>query len=253
MWIILKKICVYLWIGFLIVPQSVMGENVKMMTRESQKIQWAGIPFDIIQSGKSNHHFIWIHGDEQTAKMALEDYMETHEGKALFIQNHEREIPFETTTVDPNRIFSHEGSKKALRKFKTNWTKKQFQNALSKLDEGRDDFFKELFPEEEGLLIALHNNSRGYNVYTEESKSTEVSIKKNQNPRDFILCTDLSDFEKLSAGPYNIVLQNRRLIEDDGSLSWASLERGVRYINIETRLGWLSQQKKCSPTLTPYY
>mgnify|MGYP001337322496 FL=1 len=31
---------------------------------------------------------------------------------------------------------------------------------------------------------------------------------------------------------------------NNGSLSWAALEHGVRYINIETRLGWLSQQKK---------
>jgi hypothetical protein len=31
---------------------------------------------------------------------------------------------------------------------------------------------------------------------------------------------------------------------NDGSLSWAALENGIRYINIETRLGWLSQQKR---------
>ena len=33
-------------------------------------------------------------------------------------------------------------------------------------------------------------------------------------------------------------------IKNNGSLSWAALEHGVRYINIETRLGWLSQQKQ---------
>jgi hypothetical protein len=32
--------------------------------------------------------------------------------------------------------------------------------------------------------------------------------------------------------------------KDDGSLSWAAMRHGVRYVNIETRLGWLSQQKK---------
>ena len=31
---------------------------------------------------------------------------------------------------------------------------------------------------------------------------------------------------------------------NDGSLSWAALGNGVRYIIIETRLGWLSQQRK---------
>ena len=32
--------------------------------------------------------------------------------------------------------------------------------------------------------------------------------------------------------------------ENNGSLSWAALDHDVRYINIETRLGWLSQQRK---------
>ena len=32
--------------------------------------------------------------------------------------------------------------------------------------------------------------------------------------------------------------------DDEGSLSWEALRRGVRYLNIETRLGHLTQQKK---------
>ena len=31
--------------------------------------------------------------------------------------------------------------------------------------------------------------------------------------------------------------------KDDGSLSWEALRRNVRYLNIETRLGYLSKQK----------
>ena len=52
------------------------------------------------------------------------------------------------------------------------------------------------------------------------------------------------NYEKLKNGPYNIVLQSKVETNNNGSLSWAALEHGVRYINIETRLGWLSQQKK---------
>ena len=44
--------------------------------------------------------------------------------------------------------------------------------------------------------------------------------------------------------PFNIVLQNIYPDDDDGSLSWEALRRGVRYLNIETRLGHLTQQKK---------
>ena len=39
-------------------------------------------------------------------------------------------------------------------------------------------------------------------------------------------------------------LQEKLPKKDDGSLSWAAIRNNVRYVNIETRLGWLSQQKK---------
>ncbi len=32
--------------------------------------------------------------------------------------------------------------------------------------------------------------------------------------------------------------------KDNGSLSWAALRNGVRYINVETRLGWRTKQEK---------
>tara|TARA_B110000014_G_scaffold258665_1_gene245142 strand:- start:241 stop:573 length:333 start_codon:yes stop_codon:yes gene_type:complete len=99
-------------------------------------------------------------------------------------------------------------------------------------------------PAEDGVLIAVHNNFRGYNVKTEEKKSQRVSIKTNENPRDFIICTDENDFEKLASGPYNVVLQNVFPEKDDGSLSWEALRREIRYLNVETRLGYLTKQKK---------
>ena len=77
-----------------------------------------------------------------------------------------------------------------------------------------------------------------------KKNSQKVSIKKNENPRDFIICTNAHDYEKLSSGPYNVVLQNKLPKKDDGSLSWESLRRRVRYLNVETRLGYLSKQKK---------
>jgi hypothetical protein len=81
-------------------------------------------------------------------------------------------------------------------------------------------------------------------VRDEEANSQLTSIKKGQNPRDFIICTDLNDFEKLAKGPFNVVLQNKTTNSDDGSLSWEALRRGIRYLNVETRLGYLTQQKK---------
>jgi len=99
-------------------------------------------------------------------------------------------------------------------------------------------------PTQNGVLISVHNNFRGYNVKYEIKNSRKTSIKKKQNPRDFILCTNEDDYEKLAVGPYNVVLQDTVKDRDDGSLSWESLRRNVRYVNIETRLGYLAKQKK---------
>jgi hypothetical protein len=213
-------------------------------TVTSTSISFAGIPFDVIENGVSDNRYIWLHGDEQTAKMILEDHIKSFSGKAFFIKCDEREVPFESTKIDPNRIFSREGSRAALRKFKSGWNARVFKTALDNLDYERDYFLVELFPENRGLLIALHNNFRGYNIKEELSKSRLSSIKRGQNPRDFIICTQESDYRKLEMGPYNLVLQDQLPTKDDGSLSWAALRDDIRYINIETRLGWLSKQRK---------
>lgn len=231
-------------IAILNAEPSLQGETSSKVETMIKEIDWAGISFKMIQSGESDHRLIWLHGDEKTAKMALEDYVKHYSGIAFFIQSSDREIPFMDTIVDPNRIFSTEGSSKALQKFKSNWNQTQLNEAISLLEKGRKTFLNEIFPTNGGLLIALHNNSRGYNIHSETQNSTSVSIKKDQNPRDFIICTEEVDFLKLEHGPYNVLLQNKNLGYDDGSLSWASLENGVRYINIEVRLGWLSKQKK---------
>ena len=228
----------------LVILTVLFASDREIPTESSTSISFAGIPFDVIENGVSDNRYIWLHGDEQTAKMVLEEHIRSFSGKAFFIKCDEREVPFESTKIDPNRIFSREGSRAALRKFKPGWNARAFKTALDNLDYERDYFLVELFPENKGLLIALHNNFRGYNIKEELSKSRLSSIKRGQNPRDFIICTQESDYRKLEMGPYNLVLQDQLRTKDDGSLSWAALRDDIRYINIETRLGWLSKQRK---------
>ena len=175
--------------------------------------------------------------------MALEYHMSLYNGLAFFIQSETREIPFKSTIIDPNRIFSRNGAYYALRKFKSSWERGTLKIALDEIDREREHFLDVLMPNKNGMLISLHNNFRGYNVNKEKGNSQRISIKKDENPRDFIICTDESDFEILSNSPYNVVLQNKIPEKDDGSLSWEALRRNVRYLNIETRLGYLSKQK----------
>ena len=208
------------------------------------ELSYCGIDFQVKKNGFSDVNYILIHGDEETARMLLSEHIKKNKGKAFFIKSKEREVVLGPTKVDPNRIFSRTGARKALKKFKPHWDHKELTKLLEKLDESRNIFLFNIFPSEGGLLIALHNNFRGYSVKDELTNSQLHSIKKDKNPRDFIICTDLKDYQKLKKGPYNVVLQNIIDEDNNGSLSWPALENGVRYVNIETRLGWLSQQRK---------
>ena len=208
------------------------------------ELSYCGIDFQVKKNGFSDVSYILIHGDEETARMLLSEHIKKNKGKAFFIKSKEREVVLGPTKVDPNRIFSRAGARKALKKFRPHWDHKELTKLLEKLDESRNIFLFNIFPSEGGLLIALHNNFRGYSVKDELTNSQLHSIKKDKNPRDFIICTDLKDYQKLKKGPYNVVLQNIIDEDNNGSLSWPALENGVRYVNIETRLGWLSQQRK---------
>ena len=241
----LRKCCLCISIFHITISFSLAsaGELDKSNPQKSH-ITFLGTRFNIIQNGDTPNRYIWLHGDEQTARMALEHHVNRYGGIGFFIQSKTREIPFESTMIDPNRIFSRKGTYHALRKFKPDWQSGSLKKALDNIDIERDTFLDILMPSKSGVLISVHNNFRGYNVHMEKDKSQRVSIKSDQNPRDFIICTNSNDYESLSDGPFNIVLQNIFPENDDGSLSWEALRRGVRYLNIETRLGHLTQQKK---------
>ena len=234
----LNKILTILFLSLL------SGVDIDDDFRYQSNLTLAGIPFEVVGDGKSQNRYIWLHGDEETARMALEYHMQYYSGLAFFIKSKTREVPFKSTIIDPNRIFSRAGAYKALRKFKPDWSKSSLQNALDVIEDDRKLFLEAIMPRENALLISVHNNFRGYNVHREKHNSQKTSIKSNQNPRDFIICTNDEDYRKLSKGPFNVVLQNKFPDKDDGSLSWEALRRNVRYLNIETRLGYLSMQKK---------
>ncbi len=210
----------------------------------NDSIRVAGIEFKMIQNGDSDRRYIWLHGDEQTARMALENHMKSNEGTAFFVTGILREAEFFGGMIDPNRIFSDEGAKANIQKYNRNWSRAKKAELLERINKDRDPFLEKILPQNGGLLVALHNNFKGYNVKKEIRRSDAVSIKKGQNPRDFFICTDRADYELLAKSPFNVVLQETMPKKDDGSLSWAAMRNGIRYVNIETRLGWLSVQKK---------
>jgi hypothetical protein len=228
----------------MITIHSILFSLLIISSLQDNVVELVGIEFKVVKKGHSDRKYIWLHGDEQTARMALESHMKLNLGTAFFIQGETREKDFFDGILDPNRIFSSKGAEANIHKYNRSWSSFRKQEALEWINRERDAFLESIFPKNGGLLVALHNNFKGYNVNQEIQKSDSVSIKKDQNPRDFFICTDRTDFEALARSPFNVVLQEKLPKKDDGSLSWAAMRNGVRYVNIEVRLGWLSQQKK---------
>ena len=90
---------------------------------EPQIIHMAGIEFKVLQNGESGRRFIWLHGDEQTARMALERHMKTNKGKAFLVTGIVRELDFFGGILDPNRIFSSDGAKANIQKYNRKWSR----------------------------------------------------------------------------------------------------------------------------------
>ncbi len=201
--------------------------------------------------GHGPRRYLFIHGNEATARQVLEIHMETHAGIAYLVTNSDRNVAVGGGQFDPNRIFSREGASASLRKFNPDWTPERVSAAADFLDRGAQQLVKHVTPPRGGLLVALHNNSETYSVLDERADSDQVSIRQPERPHEFFLATDPSDFAKLAQSPYNVVLQTGKLGTEDGSLSRLSARKGFRYVNLECRagqfeaqmerLGWLEQ------------
>ena len=95
-----------------------------LYTMEISELSYSGIDFKVKKNGFSDVSYILLHGDEETARMLLSEHIKGNKGRAFFIKSKEREVLLGPTMVDPNRIFSRSGAKKALKKFKPNWDPK---------------------------------------------------------------------------------------------------------------------------------
>ncbi len=207
------------------------------------EIEIAGIGFHVRRHAYfSTRRYLLIHGDESTARQVLDTWMHFHPGTAYFSTASTRNVAILGGVVDPNRMFSRAGAERSMRSLNPSWTPEQLAQVLTSLDHERKKFIHRLTPPKGGLLIALHNNSGGYNVNEELADSDRTSIKQPARPHEFFLCTDERDYEVLATSPYNVVLQNKKPSMDDGSLSRLAAARGFRYVNLETTLGYYEAQ-----------
>jgi hypothetical protein len=167
--------------------------------------------------------------------------MDMYSGVAYLIDNSDRYVTIEGAKIDPNRLFSRAGAEKNVRERNPGIAPDRLEAVLGFLDHHREELVRHLEPQKGELLLALHNNQE-YSVKEEIAQSDDTSIPEPNHPREFFLCTDPKDFAVLKKSPYNVVLQNKRPTEDDGSLSRLAAKRGFRYVNLECGRGEIEAQ-----------
>lgn len=209
---------------------------------ERRRSEFCGIPFIRIVHGASRLRLLRIHGDEETARQAVELLVNTHEAEAWIVDSSTRTVQFSGLRLDPNRMFSREGAARNLRRLNSSASPEAIDAALDRLDSCRPALLRAAAPPAGGLWIAAHNNGPGYSMETEAPISRMIHRPEPEIPRDFFLFTNEKDFEIAARGPYNAVLQDRPGGEDDGSLSRWCAARAVRYVNVETAHGRLDRQ-----------
>ena len=200
------------------------------------------INFKIINKGNSSINYIWVHANETTAEKTLLKHMNTNTGKAFFIDNphNKREVLIEDMLIDPNRIFSSIGIIESLLSLNVNCSNNEHTEKINKIvfliENKLKIYLPIIIPEHGKLLIAMHNNLDGYSIYDEVNDSDDLCLNDKENPNDFFLVNNLSDYNKLKNTAYNVLLQTKTRL-DDGSLSCRISKEGRRYLNIEVRHG----------------
>ena len=210
-------------------------------------VTMAGISFKVVRGAHSPHRYLHIHGNETTARDVLMENVRSRGGIALFIESDTRNVDIAGGKIDPNRMFSHEGAVKSLKSLNPSWTEEQITSAAAAIEKDRHKFLKAITPPKGGRIVALHNNSNGYSVREQKSRSaSKTSLKDASNPHEFFLATDPADYEKLSQSPYNVVLQSTVPANDDGSLSRLAAKKvRIWYVNLECALGKIERQRSC--------
>lgn len=215
--------------------------SASILTARTKK--YCGIRFHSISKGRSARRYFWIHGDETTARDVLRAHMRTFRGRALLVDNPARTIQAGTLEFDPNRMFTEAGLERNLVRLNPEASEAERRRVHTMVAKDREKLLRALMPPANGLLTAVHNNSRGYSVKDEIEISNDVSIPAPGEPNEFMLCTNVNDFTLLRRSPFNVVLQNEAKGEEDGSLSRLAAARRIRYVNIEAAKGRDSAQR----------
>lgn len=207
----------------------------------------------IKSSDTSGINFINVHQNEVTSKEAGENIIEEFGGRMLYITHGDgtpRNVEFylngERYEFDPNRMFDDVGAEASLREF-GNFS----EDALRAVKNFAERILDFLLPGQDHV-IALHNNhnspSYSFKSYFSPPLSHDVlkiypEVCPENGTGEFFYTTDEGWFNALKQKEiFNIVLQNNKAVEDDGSLSVYASKNHIQYSNVEAQHGHLEQQ-----------
>jgi len=163
----------------------------------------------------------------------------------------------ERIEIDPNRIFTTIGAHETVRNLNPDLSPALAHEAGNNAIRLGRFILDHLGPfSEETVIVAIHNNTDGYDEDGKDGRGT-VSIKRYANKLangagyliethrgkgdedDLFFINDRSHYEAMKRDGWHIVLQNPAVAEDpdqdDGSLSVYAERIGRRYINIEAQ------------------
>ncbi len=185
--------------------------------------------------------YFHLHDDEQTALAQTSQHLARHGGQLIKIENGgKRIIRFRLSgkiyAFDPNRIFSTAGISATLTRFS------EFSSdAITQVSRFAEKILQ-LIPGSSRWIVAVHNNTDGgfsiksYLPTGEYARdAADVFVNPQTDPDNFFLTTDSLLYHRLSLKKFSTVLQDNKLVSQDGSLSVYCGENQRPYLNCEAQ------------------
>lgn len=227
--------------------------SIKKDTIGSSVITYRTTCYDT--SSTNNFIFLNLHEDENTSVLAAKQALKTATYCLCQLQfKKKRFIDFMSGgkhfIVDPNRIFTAEGALLSLQQNNNYKDEEAINNAAVLVNRLAEKYVND-YVNGKKLVVALHNNSdggelniRAYKNGNQVKNTAEVYINPQKDADDFFLTTDKALFNFMKQKKFNVVLQNNKDVENDGSLSVYTGQKNIPYVNIEAQTGHIAEQKQ---------
>lgn len=225
---------------------SLKGQEVRPVSkREVISLGESKLVIEKVDYGKQKEDWLFVnlHDNEATSVSAATDFLRSRGGSLVKINNNgKRFLAFRNKKrlyyADPNRMFSESGRIKTLKTLSA-----RFHPVAEQQLQALSDFLTKNYIDSTKILIALHNNTDGkLSIETYVEKQALVHMNPQTDPDNFILTTDSLLFEQIAQRNINVVWEDIKKAEDDGSLSIYAGKRKILYLNIEAEHEQIEEQ-----------